>query len=134
VLQGEQRVAVTLLDMGPPVLLTIDGKPYEVTVDDFGEYNVVGSGHHFRVGTLGTATRVAAAIADGVYAPMPGRIVKVLCRVGDVVERGAAVVVLEAMKMENELAAPARGRVTEVLTTEGNAVEARTKLVTLAEA
>lgn len=131
---GDDSVVVTLLDLGPPLLLAIDGKPYEVVVDDSGQYRVIGSSHSFRVGNQRTAARIGAIAADGVYAPMPGRVVKLLCEVGDVVERGAALVVLEAMKMENELVAPARGRVTEVLTSEGSAVEARTKLVALTEA
>jgi biotin carboxyl carrier protein len=63
---------------------------------------------------------------------MPGRIVKVLVRPGDRVEAGQGLVVVEAMKMENELRAQKPGTVTEVLVAEGSLVEARALLVVVA--
>jgi biotin carboxyl carrier protein len=60
---------------------------------------------------------------------MPGRIVRVLVKPGDVVEAGQGTVVVEAMKMENELRSPKRGTVTSVTVTEGTLVEARRVLV-----
>ena len=76
----------------------------------------------------------AAAAGDGrVVAPMPGRVVKVLVTVGTVVEARQGVVVVEAMKMENELRAPRAGVVREVRVAEGASVEARTVLVVIDE-
>jgi biotin carboxyl carrier protein len=66
-----------------------------------------------------------------IVAPMPGRIVKVLVRPGDTVAARQGVVVVEAMKMENELRAPRAGRVSEVRVTEGASVEARAVLLVL---
>ncbi len=63
-----------------------------------------------------------------VASPMPGRIVKVLVKVGDEVKRGEGLVVVEAMKMENEMKSPKDGRVVELLVTEGQAVEGNAKL------
>jgi biotin carboxyl carrier protein len=63
--------------------------------------------------------------------PIPGRVVKVLVRVDDRVSAGQTTVVLEAMKMENELRAPRAGRVASVHCTEGTAVEAGQDLVVL---
>lgn len=134
VVVGGERVTAVLLDDGPLPVFLIDGRPCEVVPEATGEYRIVGSQVQCRVGTGHAASRASATAADGLYAPMPGRIVKVSCREGDQVERGAALVVLEAMKMENELVAPVRGRVTKVMVTEGQAVEARAKLVALAEA
>ena len=54
---------------------------------------------------------------------MPGLIVRVTVNAGDVVRMGQGVVVMEAMKMENELRAPANGTVKQVLVAPGNAVE-----------
>jgi biotin carboxyl carrier protein len=69
---------------------------------------------------------------DGrVVAPMPGRVVKVLVAPGATVEAGQGVVVVEAMKMENELRAPRAGIVREVRVAEGASVEARTVLVVI---
>lgn len=62
-------------------------------------------------------------------APMPGRIVRVLVRAGDAVTAGQPIVVIEAMKMENELRATAAATVVEVCVQEGASVEAKTVLV-----
>ena len=63
--------------------------------------------------------------------PIPGRVVKLLVKVDDTVKAGQTVVVLEAMKMENELRAPRHGRVSIVQCAEGAAVEAGQDLVTI---
>ncbi|WP_433967151.1 biotin/lipoyl-containing protein [Tunturiibacter gelidiferens] len=55
-------------------------------------------------------------------APMPGRMVRVLVEVGDEVEEGQAVVVIEAMKMQNELKSPKAGRVARIAVAVGDAV------------
>ena len=64
-----------------------------------------------------------------IVAPMPGRIVKVLVRPGDTVAARQGVVVVEAMKMENELRAPRAGNVSDVRVREGMSVEANAVLV-----
>jgi glutaconyl-CoA decarboxylase len=66
-----------------------------------------------------------------IRSPIPGRVVKVLVKVGDGVAAGQTVVVLEAMKMENELRAPRAGTVLEVRCAEGAAVEAGQDLVSM---
>lgn len=58
-----------------------------------------------------------------ISAPMPGKIVKVFVKAGDAVTEGQGVVVVEAMKMENELKSPKAGTVKEVLIREGATVE-----------
>ena len=73
----------------------------------------------------------AGAAAVTVRAPIPGRVVKVLVKAGDAVKAGQTLVVLEAMKMENELRAPRAGTVAEVRAAEGTAVEAGQELVQL---
>ena len=64
-----------------------------------------------------------------IAAPMPGKVVKVLVKAGDEVEEGQGLVVVEAMKMENELKSPKAGKVVEVLAKEGQTVEMNAKLV-----
>ena len=64
--------------------------------------------------------------------PIPGRVVKLLVKVDDPVKAGQTVVVLEAMKMENELRAPRHGRISVVRCAEGAAVEAGQDLLTIA--
>ena len=73
--------------------------------------------------------------ADGpmlLTAPMPGRVVRVLAEEGREVEPGQGLVVIEAMKMENELKAPRKGHVHEIAVREGQAVEAGALLVVVA--
>jgi biotin carboxyl carrier protein len=60
---------------------------------------------------------------------MPGKVVRVLVQAGDEVQPRQGLVVVEAMKMENELRAARAGRVKEVFVTEGQSVEAGTALV-----
>ncbi len=69
--------------------------------------------------------------ASAVLSPMPGKVVKVLVAVGDEVKAGQGVVVVEAMKMENELKSPKDGKVKAVAVKEGQPVEAGQSLVTL---
>lgn len=66
-----------------------------------------------------------------VRAPMPGRVVKLLVAVGAEVKAGAGVIVVEAMKMENELRAARDGKVSAVRVGEGAAVEAGQELLTI---
>jgi biotin carboxyl carrier protein len=69
--------------------------------------------------------------AVSIRSPIPGRVVKVLVKAEDKVVAGQTVVVLEAMKMENELRAPRAGKVLELRCAEGAAVEAGQDLVSL---
>ena len=66
-----------------------------------------------------------------IVAPMPGRIVKVLVKPGEVVQARQGLIVVEAMKMENELRAPRDGTVEDVRVAEGSSVEANAVLVVL---
>jgi biotin carboxyl carrier protein len=71
-------------------------------------------------------------VSDGaVTSPMPGKVVKVLVKEGDQVDLGAPLVVVEAMKMENELSAPRAGTVKAVHVKPGDAVEGGALLVTV---
>ena len=103
-----------------------------------------GTGGAWRVHVNGTAVPLALRTSaqrrragasdagDGrVVAPMPGRVVKVLVAAGTRVEARQGVVVVEAMKMENELRAPRAGIVREVRVAEGASVEAQAVLVVI---
>jgi len=66
-----------------------------------------------------------------IHSPLPGTVRKLLRRVGDEVRRGEALLVLEALQMENELKSPKAGRVVEVLVAEGEAVERGARLASV---
>jgi glutaconyl-CoA/methylmalonyl-CoA decarboxylase subunit gamma len=112
--------------------LTTEGEPPEMTV------LAGGSGFPIRVESERTrstdrGTKAAAGHAEKVVkSPMPGRVVRVLVAKGDALQVGEGLVVLEAMKMENEVRTRAAGIVADVHVTAGDAVEAGAKLVTLA--
>jgi biotin carboxyl carrier protein len=148
-LDGRERWVEIRRD-GATVLLTIDGRAVEVVVvpetggdggpgDEAGEraFGVTIAGHHYPV-TLADPLRGAGLSATlrragpaQVRASMPGRITALLVREGDVVSEGQGVVVIEAMKMENELPAPRAGRVTSLKARPGEAVEAGAPLFTV---
>jgi biotin carboxyl carrier protein len=81
-------------------------------------------------GEAPAARRTAGGPVE-VKAPMPGKVVRVLVGPGEMAAAGQGLVVVEAMKMENELRAPRAGRIKEVTVSEGQAVETGALLVTL---
>lgn len=79
------------------------------------------------------APAAAAPVAgDTVTAPMPGNILKVNVTAGQAVKEGDVLVVLEAMKMENEICAPSDGKITGVNVRKGDSVETQALLCTIA--
>jgi biotin carboxyl carrier protein len=110
--------------------LIVEGRSHDVALEPTED----GFRVHLRGGPVDVAVQEArggvrppAHRASGPFrlvSPMPGRVVRVLAPAGSDVAAGAGVVVVEAMKMENELRAPRAGRVAEVAVQEGQAVEA----------
>ncbi len=76
-------------------------------------------------------TMVTESKSGSVTAPMPGKILDVKVNVGDSVKAGDVLMILEAMKMENEIVAPRDGTVKEVLVNPGDNVERGTPLVVI---
>jgi biotin carboxyl carrier protein len=64
-----------------------------------------------------------------VHPPMPGRVISIKVKVGDSVKVGSPLMVLEAMKMQNEIASPREGKVVEIRTSEGSLVDVGDVLV-----
>jgi biotin carboxyl carrier protein len=116
--------------------ILLDGVSYLVDLaDGSDEMDVVVDGEAFRV-EIEDPKRRGRSVAnpdDGagqrLVAPMPGKVVAVLAVVGQPVEPGAGLVVLEAMKMENEFRATSSGVIAEVHVTPGQAVNAGDLLV-----
>jgi biotin carboxyl carrier protein len=78
--------------------------------------------------------RGAAIEAEGsqrVIAPMPGKVVRVLVKAGEAVEGGKGILVVEAMKMQNEVRSPKSGKVERILVSEGQTVSAGEVLATV---
>jgi acetyl/propionyl-CoA carboxylase alpha subunit len=114
-----REVSTTPGPLRGELLVGLDGRSVAVTVNGR---------------RTGRAAGDAGTHAPGevsVVAPMPGRVVRVLVAVGDEVAAKQAVVVVEAMKMENELRSPKAGRVKDVSVTPGTSVDAGRVLVTI---
>ena len=79
------------------------------------------------------AAPAAAVCADGevVAAPMPGNILNVCVTAGQTIKAGQVLVILEAMKMENEICAPKDGTVAQIVTSKGSVVDTDDPLVVL---
>jgi pyruvate carboxylase subunit B len=116
--------------------VTVDGIAYEVAVD--GESAIIdGIAHQIQVSGLdaepasirSASPAPSASGVGAVRAVMPGSIVRVLVTVGDDVTADDVLLVLEAMKMENELHAPTAGVVTAIHVEPGQAVEMNAVLV-----
>ena len=109
---ASRELQVTPSSRPGEMLVTMDGRLVAVSI------NARQTGRH---------RADSGATADGeqaVTAPMPGRVVRVLVQAGDEVQAKQGVVVVEAMKMENELRSPKAGRIKEVHVSPGTSVDA----------
>ncbi len=127
---------VEMAPRGPHLAsLLVGGESHEVGLEARpGGFTVVLPGETVVVDLAATARGTSAPVhrAQGparLASPMPGRVVRVLSAVGADVAAGQGLVVIEAMKMENEIRAPRPGRVLEVAVREGQAVESGALLV-----
>ena len=141
---GERVAAALTAVAGTPVrIVTIGDRTYRVVLrrrEGRGHYHLWIDGFTYDVEALDERTRTirdltaAAAVPSGpqpLVAPMPGLVVRVEVEPGDSVVAGQGLVVMEAMKMENELRAGAPGVVRRVLAQPGTAVEKGAVLVEL---
>jgi biotin carboxyl carrier protein len=134
---------------GRPALVSVDGQMFRVFLAAPGLANAVGravplaerasiNGHNLSVSIETELERrvhpirhTSAARETRILAPMPGRIVKVSVRQGDVVSSGAPLLSIEAMKMENELHARCAGRITKLGVQAGDTVDGDQELIVI---
>ena len=126
-------VRVDIVKSGPTVFSLIEeGRQWEAAVDerDVHGFDVLVSGRLFhleaedeRSGRLAQSAKVSASGPQTVEAEMPGKVMLVKAAVGDTVAEGQGVVVIEAMKMENEIESPIDGIITELPAEPGQTVE-----------
>ena len=114
--------------------LLYQGRSWEaglVEIEDGYEVEVVGLRHEFEVmDPRKKALRMAEGAGDKTLkTQMPGRVVRILVAEGSTVEEGQPVIVVEAMKMENELKSPVSGTVQRLCVGEGEQVQARSTLI-----
>ena len=118
--------------------ITVNGNVYEVTVEE----GISGAAPAVKAPAAkpSQAPRKAAPApaapqgAQGsvqIVSPMPGKILGIKAKAGDAVKKGQAIIILEAMKMENEIVAPQDGTVASINVNEGASVEAGAVLATM---
>lgn len=110
--------------------ITVNGKAYDVAVEEVGGSAPAAA----PVSAAAPAAAPAPAAGNGtpVKAPMPGNILDVKVNVGDTVSVGQVLVVLEAMKMENDIVANAAGKVTSITVKKGDTVNSDDVIATIA--
>lgn len=118
--------------------ITVNGNVYDVTVEEGASTGAPVAAPKAAPKAAPAAAPKAAAPAPAgaagavkVTAPMPGKIVAVKANVGDAVKKGQVIVVLEAMKMENDVVAPSDGTIASINVSTGAAVEAGAVLASL---
>ena len=99
--------------------ITVNGTAYEVEVEEAG---VVASAPKAAPAPAPKAAAPVAAGATTGSAPMPGKVLSVNVKAGDAVKSGDVLLILEAMKMQNEIMAPADGTVSDVRVSAGQTV------------
>ena len=116
--------------------VTVNGKEYEVEVEQVGGEPVVTASAP-KAAAPAAPVKKSAPAAQGtvggmkINAPMPGTILGVKVSVGDKVEKGDTLLILEAMKMENEIAAPEAGTVSSINVEVGASVDSGQLLASL---
>ncbi len=117
--------------------ITVNGTAYDVAVEELGASAASTPVAAAPAAPVAAAPAPAAPAASGaagsitVTSPMPGKILNVKASVGAAVKKGDVVMILEAMKMENEIVAPEDGTVASINVAAGDAVEAGDTLATL---
>ena len=117
--------------------ITVNGNVYDVTVEENVGGAVAMPKAPVKAAPVAAPKAPAAPVATGtqggvkVNAPMPGKILAVKANAGQAVKKGDVLLVLEAMKMENEVVAPEDGTVASINVAVGDSVEAGSVLATL---
>ena len=106
--------------------ITVNGVAYDVQVEEVGSDSAPSA-----PSAPAPAAPKAPVAGETVNSPMPGTVLEVQIKPGDYVKSGDTLLVLEAMKMENAIAAPKDGKVVEVYVIKGQTVESGTALVTI---
>lgn len=128
-----QRFAADAVEVSPAVYsVLLDGEAFEVRIDKVGaELRAAVNGREHKIAIRDPRewkkNRGGAAEAEGrqqVVAPMPGKVVRVLVTIGDQVQAGQGLMVVEAMKMQNEIRTPKSGKIERLSVLEGQTVNA----------
>jgi biotin carboxyl carrier protein len=135
---GAERSALVRIAEPQVYSVLLDGRVYDARVEQAEDRTIVViAGRRFEIGMRDPrrwSRKSGAAGHEGrqnLLAPMPGKVVRVLVAAGDAVERGQGLLVVEAMKMQNEMKAAKAGRVVSIQARPGATVSAGEVLATI---
>ena len=120
--------------------VTVDGESFEVElekIEDALKVSIDGSQFEVQIEQERGSpkregrSRNSSSRSGNISSPIPGKVVSIHVSVGDQVEEGAVLLILEAMKMQNEVQAPISGTVTELNCETGDSIEANSPLVVI---
>lgn len=111
--------------------VTVNGSLYEIEVEEM-DASAVSAAPAAKAAPAAAPVAAAPAAGAQIKAPMPGNILDVKVSAGQSVKKGDVLIILEAMKMENEIQAPCDGKVTGVNVRKGDTVETQALLCTIA--
>ncbi len=116
--------------------ITVNGTAYDVAVEELGAGAVAAApaaAAPVAAAPVAAPTPAASGVAGSitVASPMPGKILAIKANAGQAVKRGEVVMILEAMKMENEITAPEDGTIASINVAVGDSVESGDTLATL---
>ena len=116
--------------------VTVNGKAYDVAVEEITDGSAPAvaapvAAPAAPAPTPAPAAAPAAGAGESVTAPMPGTILDVKANVGDTVTRGQVIMILEAMKMENDIVAPCEGKITSIIAKKTDTVNSGDVLATV---
>ena len=139
-LDGEAGVADVVATAPNTFSILLSGQSHQICVipSSAGPLKLQTGGFEFSAEVIDPRSwrgRHGGVEAEGrqqIAAPMPGKVVRLLVKAGDAVEAGQGLLVVEAMKMQNEIRSPKRGTVEHVLVAEGQAVNAGETLCVVA--
>ena len=126
--------------MSENIKVTIDGEDYDVELKKNGSmWTVIVQDRKFEITTNNLKNkksrvkrRKRKVNSDGVISStIPGKIIVINNKIGDIVKEGDVILILEAMKMQNEITAPISGKIIEINCTTGGNIEANMPLVIL---
>lgn len=110
-------------------VIKLNGKVYEVEMEEVTAGTSAAITEVHKSAPAATPAAPASSTGHKIEAPMPGTIVNVAVKIGDIVKKGQVLVILEAMKMENEIVSPIDGTITSSGVTKGDTVNAGDLLV-----
>ena len=125
IIDGEKITAEVERD-GDNLRITVDGETHTVKIEGGARPSKIVRSRRGRPGSQNESS-------GSIFSSIPGKVVSIDVKVGDSVEEGETILILEAMKMQNEISSPVSGVVTDIFVEEGQSVESNFELASVSK-